>query len=97
MAELRAAYGERATMLDAYTAAYGRYCWPVDSLADLRLAPFHLLASEGAIHTDKDHRWHLAALARLVAADNQDAPLLLATATREVTLDDVDSVAAGSA
>ena len=25
------------------------YCWPVDSLDDLALAPFHLLATEGAV------------------------------------------------
>lgn len=97
VAALRAAYGERAAMLGAYSAAYGRYCWPVDALTDLRLAPFHLLASEGALHSDKDHRWHLATLARLIAADNQNAPLLLATATREVSLDDEASVAAGGA
>ena len=27
--------------------AYRRYCWPVNSLDDLKLAPFHLLATEG--------------------------------------------------
>jgi protein phosphatase len=97
VAELRAWYGERAAMLDAYTAAYGRYCWPVASLADLRLAPFHLLASEGAVHTGKDHRWHMATLARLAAADDQAAPLLMATQAREVELGDEGSVAAGVA
>ena len=30
-----------------YVDAYRRYCWPVQSLPDLKLAPFHLLASEG--------------------------------------------------
>jgi protein phosphatase len=30
----------------------------------VHIAPFHLLASEGAVH-DRDHRWHLAQLARL--------------------------------
>ena len=28
------------------------------------LAPFHLLASEGAVHTDKDHVWHMETLHR---------------------------------
>src|SRR5207248_7606847 len=42
--------GERTADADAYVAAYRRYCWPVASLADLRLAPFHLMASEGAVH-----------------------------------------------
>jgi len=95
--ELRAQYGERATMLEAYAEAYGRYCWPVESLADLRLAPFHLLASAGAVHADKDHRWHMGVAARLVGGDEIAAPLLLATGAQEVELDDPESVAAGVA
>jgi protein phosphatase len=93
--ELREWYSERAAMLQAYTAAYGRYCWPVTSLADLRLAPFHLLASEGAVHSDKDHHWHMATLARLADADDQAAPLLQVTEVREVELGDPERVAAG--
>ena len=56
--------------------AYRRYCWRVDSLLDLKLAPFHLLATEGCVHTDKDHRWHMETLARLAQADPE---LLLPT------------------
>ena len=93
--DLRAWHGERMAMLAAYTAAYGRYCWPVASLADLRLAPFHLLASAGGVHTDRDHHWHMAQLARLAAADDPAAPVLLATQVQTVHLDDEASVAAG--
>ena len=84
-------------MTDAYIASYRRYCWPVHGLQDLRLAPFHLLASEGAVHTDKDHRWHMATLGRLAAADDQATPLLFTTATHEVALDDAASIANGIA
>ncbi|GAB4195172.1 MAG: polynucleotide kinase-phosphatase [Roseiflexaceae bacterium] len=94
---LRAWYGERAAMAGAYVDAYRRYCWPVQGLHDLRLAPFHLLASEGALHTAKDHRWHMAALARLVAADDPAAPVLFATQVQEVQLGDSASEAAGIA
>ena len=31
-----------------YTEAYRRYVWPVDGVAGLRLAPFHLLAARPA-------------------------------------------------
>ena len=41
-------YSERLDRVRKYREAYRRYCWPVTSLADYRLAPFHLLASEGA-------------------------------------------------
>lgn len=56
---------ERAQLLDAYTHAYQQYCWPVQSVSDLRLAPFHLLASENQVHTHKRHDWHMATLQRL--------------------------------
>jgi polynucleotide kinase-phosphatase len=56
---------QRQQMIQAYVDAYRKYCWPVRSVADLKLAPFHLLASEGRVHIDKDHTWHMATLARL--------------------------------
>jgi protein phosphatase len=56
---------DRERLLDAYTDAYRRYCWPVHSVEDLRLAPFHLLASENQVHVDKGHDWHMATLGRL--------------------------------
>ena len=60
---------ERLHLAELYSDAYARYCWPVTSLADMQLAPFHLLASEGHAHTDKDHLWHMNAAARLSQAD----------------------------
>ncbi len=60
-----------------YVDAYRRYCWPVNSLADLKVAPFHLLATEGKVHSDRDHFWHMAALAKICTAEPE---LLLATA-----------------
>jgi protein phosphatase len=61
---------ERARLNDAdlYRDAYRRYVRPVDGVGDLRLAPFHLLAAEGAVFTDRDHLWHLERLDRLVSA-----------------------------
>ena len=38
----------------------------VESLDDLKLAPFHLLATEGKVHVDQDHVWHMDTLARLI-------------------------------
>src|SRR5205823_5281737 len=62
-----------------------RYCWPVTSVDDLQFAPFHLLATEGAVHMDKDHRWHLALLAELCGAHEG---LLRATPSLLVDLGD---------
>jgi polynucleotide kinase-phosphatase len=87
-------YHERAAMAVDYVAAYRRYCWPVHGLADLKLAPFHLLATEGAVHADKDHVWHMETLAGLCRANEE---LLLATPYRVVELDDQASIDAGVA
>ncbi|KAA3605534.1 MAG: polynucleotide kinase-phosphatase [Planctomycetota bacterium] len=70
-----------------YCQAYRQYCWPVQSLEDLKLAPFHLLASEGAVHADQDHFWHMEILARFCAQDS----ILLATQHRSVSLADLES------
>jgi protein phosphatase len=85
-------YRERQTMANLYVQAYQRYCWPVNSVADLKLAPFHLLATEGHVHTDKDHVWHMETLAKVCAAGNG---LLLATPFKLVDVTDADSQAQG--
>ena len=69
--EILPSVNERLRLAQLYRDAYGRYCWPVASLDDIRLAPFHLLASEGTVHTDKDHLWHLDIAARLRQADDE--------------------------
>ena len=83
--ELAGRYEERRVMAEQYIEAYRRYCWTVHSLADLKLAPFHLLASERVVHTDKDHVWHMTTLSRLCAGD---PGLLLATPYKVVNLND---------
>ncbi len=88
IALLRDRVRERASFTDRFIAAYRRYCWPVNSLDDLKLAPFHLLASEGHVYFDHDHLWHMETLAALCAAEPQ---LLLATRHRRVDLVDAES------
>lgn len=81
----------RMSRLERYTDAYGRYCWPTDGLEGLKLAPFHLLGSEGAAHFDKPHSWHLEQLDRLARADTG---FVQATERRWVDLNDDSSVQA---
>ncbi len=78
-------YEQRAEMVGQYVDAYRRYCWPVHSLLDLKLAPFHLLATEGQVHGDKDHAWHMEMLSRLC---HQDRELLLATPYKVIAISD---------
>ena len=79
----------RRQMVEAYIESYRRYCWPVQSVQDLKLAPFHLLATEGAVHTDKPHDWHMTTLARLAGG------MLVATPFRVIDVTDPGSEAEG--
>jgi protein phosphatase len=88
-------FEEREALVAHYSEAYRRYCWPVASVSDLRLAPFHVLASEGAVHTDKDHRWHMEMASTLTGADATG--VLFTTAHRTVELGDPESEAAATA
>lgn len=90
---LLARFRERQELAGRYAEAWNRYCWPVTSVTDLRLAPFHLLATEGAVHADKDHLWHLGVLAEVCAAE---PGLLLATRHQVVDLSDPESEAAAT-
>lgn len=82
---LRDRFRRRLDATERYVNAYRQYCWPVHSLDDLKLAPFHLLATEGKVHTNQDHLWHMSALKTICQADPS---LLLATNYRLVNLND---------
>ncbi|HUO15198.1 MAG TPA: polynucleotide kinase-phosphatase [Verrucomicrobiae bacterium] len=78
----------RLESLTKYREAYRYYCWPVRSIEDLKLAPFHLLATEGSVHADKQHGWHMERLAKLCSHDEK---LLLATPFNIVDVNDTGS------
>ena len=82
----------RAANADAFTAAYRRYCWPIDGLDGIRFAPFQLLATEGTGYSDRPHAWHLDIADRLVAAD----PGLI-MATRRMLADTTDPLSVARA
>jgi protein phosphatase len=85
---------EREVAVTAYVEAYRRYCWPVHSVADLKIAPFHILASEGHVHSDKTHAWHMETLTKLSVFDPQ---LIMQTSFRIVEVTDAASEAEGIA
>jgi len=83
-------YQERRDLVTRFVESYRHYCWPVESVKDLKLAPFHVLATEGTVHVDKDHLWHMQTLADLATADGE---VLIATPNRVVDLTDPASEA----
>jgi len=84
----------RQDLADRFARAYRNYCWPVESLKDIRIAPFHVMATEGAVHTDKDHVWHMTTISSFV---DPDGGLLIATPYRVVDFADHGSEAAATA
>ncbi|MEP3479593.1 MAG: polynucleotide kinase-phosphatase [Fuerstiella sp.] len=80
-----------ADNLDRFTTAYRQYCWNVESIDDFQLAAFHVLATEGTVHADKDHVWHMQEVSKICSADSG---LLLPTTNRIVNLGSSADVAA---
>jgi len=95
VSSLAESYGMRESAVAQYIAAYRRYCWPVTSVRDLKLAPFHVLATEGSVHVNKNHQWHMAEASAICAAD--DTGVLFTTAHRLVDLTDPASEAGATA
>lgn len=87
--DLLADFGQRQEQLQQYMDAYRRYCWPVESLDDYRLAPFHILATKGKTHLDQPHDWHMETIAQFCQHDD----VLVATPFKVVDVTDVDEQA----
>jgi protein phosphatase len=94
VAAATAAQRSRLEHVDRYIDAYRRYVWPVTGVADLKLAPFHVLAAETGVFVDREHSWHLDRCDQLVAADPD---WFARTDRRVVDVTDAGSMAAGAA
>ena len=82
----------RKDSVQKYIESYRQYCWPVEALTDLKLAPFHILATENAVHVDKNHEWHMKIITSVC---EKDKDLLLATPFIEIDTTDEESVNKG--
>jgi len=87
--ELLAKYISKKEMAGKFVLAYQNYCWEVNSIDDYTLAPFHILATEGKVHTDKDHAWHMETIKAICEGDSN---LLLATPYKTVNVNDINEV-----
>lgn len=75
-AGLLARYIAKREDIARYTDAYREYCWTVQSVEDIRIAPFHILACEGKVFSDEKHVWHMETIRKYLI--NSD-PVLMAT------------------
>ncbi|MCO6042391.1 polynucleotide kinase-phosphatase [Aeoliella sp. ICT_H6.2] len=87
---LQEQFEQRAETAGQFVAAYRHYCWPVESVDDLKLAPFHILATQGRTHVQQNHHWHMQTLAKVC---QQDPQVMLATPYRVVDVTDQEQVA----
>ncbi|GAA1982471.1 polynucleotide kinase-phosphatase [Kitasatospora viridis] len=90
---------QRHADAEAFGAAYRRYCWPTEGLTGVRVAPFQVLAAEGANLAVRPHDAHLEWIDRLVAADlaaHPEQPLLRSTGRLLVDTGDEASVRAAT-
>jgi protein phosphatase len=76
-----------------FVDTYRNYCWSVESINDFKLAPFHVLATEGGVHIQQNHEWHMQTLATICEFDAQ---VLQATPHRTVDVADSDQVASAT-
>jgi hypothetical protein len=83
---------ERLAMSERFVDAYRRYCWKVETVDDLALAPFQILAGEGRSYVDRDHLWHMTTVERLALGDGS---LIRPTRYVVVDLDDPGTVSSG--
>ena len=90
---LLASFRQRSEALAAYTEAYRHYCWSVDSVDDYRIAPFHVLATEGRVWHDTSHPEQMEVIRTYTTGD----ALFMATEYLSVDLDDPESVASAVA
>jgi len=85
-------YQARADALELYTEAYRRYCWDVRSIDDLKIAPFHILATEGKVWSSENHVTHMETIRKYMTGID---PIFMATDYITVELLDENSVLDG--
>ncbi|SMR71141.1 polynucleotide 3'-phosphatase/polynucleotide 5'-hydroxyl-kinase/polynucleotide 2',3'-cyclic phosphate phosphodiesterase [Aliiroseovarius halocynthiae] len=79
---LRARTTSQLSNADLMGQTIDGYCWSADSIEDYRIAPFHILATEGKVHAEQPHTWHMETLGKLADAD----PILQTTGWKRIDL-----------
>ena len=85
-------YRSRAAAIEFYTDAYRRYCWDVKSIDDFRIAPFHILATEGKVWSGESHATHMETIEKYMTGTD---PVFMATEHILVDLSDETSIESG--
>lgn len=52
-------YEEKLGNAEDFNEVFQKYCWDVDSVSAIQIAPFHILAHSNRTFFDKPHTWHM--------------------------------------
>ena len=90
--DMRVWYDAGLHMSKQFINSYQNYCWTVSNWVDYRIAPFHILATEGKVYNDQDHEWHMQEISKICAESSRK---LLSTSYKILRLADEDQIAKG--
>lgn len=85
-------FREKKNTLEQYTKAYRQYCWNVADIEDYRIAPFHILATEGKVWNREGHLYHMENIKKYMSGID---PVFMDTNHITVDLNDEASVLGG--
>lgn len=73
-----------------YKQSYENYSKKAESIDDYKIAPFHILATENQMHTDKTHIWHMEEIKKICDSQNinDKSNLLMMTDYKVINLYD---------
>jgi len=82
-------FAHRRKVIKKFITSHRGYCWRVEQVDDIKIAPFHILATENGVHHDKDHLWHMSTIHDFCRFDEK---ILRATHFELVDLEDQEAV-----
>lgn len=85
-------FEQKKDAINGYVDAYREYCWTVQSVDDLKIAPFHILAVEGQTFSDQSHIWHMETIKKYCTGVDM---IFIATEYIFVDVTDESSVQSG--
>lgn len=62
-------YGARNANARAFDKVWRGYCWEAPEVDDIKIAPFHVLASEGRVHDGETHVQHMKWINKITGLD----------------------------
>lgn len=91
--ELKKSMELKMINVSKYINTYRHYCWDATNIEDFKIAPFHILASEGNVHFDKTHEWHMSNINKLCQYDTQ---ILQPTQHKKIDTSDITTISEGT-